>query len=169
MSLLATNRLVLREVTPDDAAFILELINQPSFHRFIGDRGVRTLEAARQYIIDRMLSSYQTYGFGMYAVLLKDSSVPMGVCGLVKRDALDDVDIGFAFLPQYEGHGYAYESASAVLGYARTTLRIQRVCAITALDNVRSMKLLEKLGLTFRKLMQLPGESSQVRFFLSEG
>src|SRR5690349_10812658 len=115
MNILETQRLTLREFELDDAAFLLTLLNSPGWLKYIGDRNVRSIEDAEKYINDRLMSSYRTFGFGFYVVTAKDSEIPMGMCGLVKRDTLEDVDIGFAFLPEYFGKGYALESASAVL------------------------------------------------------
>jgi len=120
VNVIETNRLTHRKLTLDDAEFILDLLNQPSFIQFIGDRGVRTLEDAREYLSKRLIESYERFGFGLYLTLLKEGQIPIGICGLVKRDSLDDIDIGFAFLPQYWLKGYAFESASAVLTYAKT-------------------------------------------------
>ncbi len=140
MIVLETDRLILRELTADDAAFILELLNDPGWLQYIGDRGVRNLADARQYIINGPMASYQRYGFGLYLVKLKDAETPMGICGLIKRDELEDVDIGFAFLPQFTGKGYALEAASAVMSYGSHELGIERIVAITSLDNHRSVR-----------------------------
>lgn len=112
-----TPRLYLREAHEDDAAFIVTLLNEPGFIRYIGDRKVRTLDDARGYIA-KLREHYQRHGFGLYTVVLKDRETPIGICGLLKRDALESPDIGFAFLSAYEGHGYAYEAASASLRHA---------------------------------------------------
>jgi RimJ/RimL family protein N-acetyltransferase len=149
-----TERLVLREITTDDAAFLLELINTPKFHRYIGDRGVRTVEAARTYLDERYLASYREHGYGLYAVRLKNGT-PIGNCGFVKRDVFEFPDIGFAFLPEYESQGYGSESAKAVLDYGRDVLGFTRVLAITSPDNDASVKLLEKLGFAFQTLYQM--------------
>ncbi len=168
MNIIETERLILRKLTLDDAAFILDLLNQPSFIQFIGDRGVRTLDDARDYILERVIFSYQRFGFGLYLTLLKESEVPIGICGLVKRDALKDADIGFAFLPQYWLKGYAFESASAVLGYARNTLGLKRILGITTPDNKGSIHVLEKIGLEFEKMVKLPGDDVELKLFASE-
>jgi RimJ/RimL family protein N-acetyltransferase len=162
-----TERLVLRRMTVDDAAFILELVNEPSFIRNIGDRGVRTLEDARAYIAKGALTMYERHGFGLYAVELKDASTPIGICGLLKRDTLEDVDVGFAFLPTYWSHGYAYEAAAAVMTHGRDVLGIDRIVAITSPGNEASIKLLKKLGLTLDRTIRLPGEESDTALFRS--
>src|ERR1051325_3355107 len=113
MKVLETDRLILRHLTVEDSEFILELLNDPSWLRFIGNRGVRTLDDARDYILKSFVAMYERLGFGLYLTELKSEGVPVGICGLIKRDSLEDVDIGFAFLPKFRGEGYAYESASA--------------------------------------------------------
>ena len=114
MKILETDRLILRQLSTEDAAFILELVNEPSFIQNIGDRGVRTLEDARAYILRVAISSYEKNGFGLYLVELKDSGQSIGMCGLIKRDGLEDVDIGYAFLPRFWLKGYAVEAAAAI-------------------------------------------------------
>lgn len=158
MNIVETERLVLREVSAEDADFVLDLLNQPSFKKFIGDRGVRTLEQAREYIENRFTNSYRDNGFGLYLVKLKADETPIGVCGFVKRDTLPDPDIGFSLLPQYEKNGYGYESAAAVMQYGRETLRFPRVLAITTIDNDSSGKLLEKVGFSFDREIEIGGE-----------
>src|SRR5687768_12396838 len=135
MTLLETDRLILRELTLDDAPFILTLLNDPSFIRYINDKNVRNLEDARQYMLNGPMASYAQNGFGLHLVELKDSAVPIGVCGLLKREELPDPDIGFAFLPDYWGKGFALESASAVMNDARERLGLKRVLAIVSHDN----------------------------------
>ena len=165
MTILETERLTLRKITVDDAPFMLDLLNQPSFIQFIGDRGVRTLDDARNIITKRYIDAYERLGFGIYLTLLKEGQVPIGICGLVKRDGLDDVDVGYAFLPQYWSKGYASESVSAVLGYARNTLGIRRVLGITTPDNIGSIRVLEKAGLKFERMVKLPGENMELKLF----
>jgi RimJ/RimL family protein N-acetyltransferase len=168
MNLIETDRLILRELSTDDAEFILDLLNQPSFIRHIGDRGVRTLEDANQYILKGAVASYKRYGFGLYLTLLKDSGVPIGICGLVKRDSLKDADIGFAFLPQYWSKGYAFESASAVLAYARNVLGLKRILGITSPDNQGSIRVLEKIGLKFEQMVKLSEDDVELKLFESD-
>jgi len=159
VKILETERLLLREVEPDDAGFVLDLLNQPSFKKYIGDRGVRTVEQAREYIATRFTKSYEETGFGLYLVELRTDATPIGVCGLVKRNELDDPDIGFALLPQFEKRGYAFEAADAVMRYGRETLGLLRVLAITTLDNESSGRLLEKIGLLFKHEIVLRDET----------
>lgn len=146
-----TERLIIGKFSVDDAAFVLELLNTPAWLEFIGDRHVRTLDDAKQYILTGPLTSYERFGFGPYVVKLTDNGLPIGICGLYKRDELPDIDIGFSFLPAYAGKGYGYEAASAVLAYAATTLRLMRITGITKPTNQNSIRLLEKLGLRFEK------------------
>jgi RimJ/RimL family protein N-acetyltransferase len=142
-------------------------LNDPEWLRFIGDRGVRTLEGAREYILKSLVALYERFGFGLYLVELKAGGAPAGVCGLIKRDSLEDVDIGFAFLPQYRGQGYAYESAAAVMAYGKEKLGFKRIVAITSPDNDDSARLLEKLGFKFERVITLTDGGEEVRLFAS--
>ena len=169
MPLIETERLILRKLSTGDDAFMLDLLNQPSFIQNIGDRGVRTLEEARQYILSRVISSYERFGFGMYLILLKKGEIPIGICGLVKRDVFEDADIGYAFLPQYWSQGYAVESASAVLAYARNTLGLKRILGITAPNNQGSIYVLKKIGLEFEKMVKLSKDDVELKLFSSDG
>jgi RimJ/RimL family protein N-acetyltransferase len=145
MALLQTERLELREFAVDDAPLVLELVNDPLWIRFIGDRNVRSLDAARDYIA-KLRRSYEENGFGLYLVERRSDREPLGMCGLVKRDTLPAPDIGFAFLERHRGEGYALEAARATLDYARAQLGLARVLAIATADNERSGNLLMKLG-----------------------
>ncbi len=162
---LITDRLVLRELTIEDAAFILRLLNEPSFIHFIGDKGVRDIEGARQYILNGPMASYEQHGFGLYLVKLKTDQVSLGICGLLKRDSLPDVDIGFAFLPEFWNKGYGFESASAVMHYGKDVLKLTRIVAITNKDNEASAKLLEKLGMQFDRMIKLSNDQDETRLF----
>lgn len=155
--LLETERLVLREAGPNDAAFMLELMNERNYIDNIGDRGVRTLEAAGTYIESKYTANYQTLGYGLYVVERKSDAVPLGICGFVKREVLDNPDIGFAFLERFHYQGYGYESGAATLEYGKTTLKFPRVFGVTKNTNRASIRLLEKLGLTYDKDILLPG------------
>ncbi|MBK9214013.1 MAG: GNAT family N-acetyltransferase [Chloracidobacterium sp.] len=157
-----TERLIIREMTTDDAAFVLALINTPKFHRYIADRGVRTVEEAKPYIEERFLANYRQHGYSMYAVCLKDGT-PIGNCGFVRRDTLPGPDIGFAFLPEYERQGYGFESSQALLRYGREGLGFTEVFAITSLDNDASVRLLEKLGFCFREI--IASDDEQLKLF----
>jgi RimJ/RimL family protein N-acetyltransferase len=159
----------LRHLDEDtDAEFILRLVNEPPFVRYIGDKGVRTPADARRYITDGPQKSYEANGYGLYKVELKNGATPIGMCGLVKRDTLPDADIGFAFLERYWAEGYAYESAAAVMRYAREELGIKRLLAITTPDNVASGKLLNKIGLRFDRLIKLTPDASEVKLFTTD-
>ncbi|HMS43647.1 MAG TPA: GNAT family N-acetyltransferase [Pyrinomonadaceae bacterium] len=171
MKILETDRLILREIVESDGEFILDLLNQPSFIKYIGDRNVRTVDEARDFIENRYRASYAEHGFGLYTVELKtetrtlvsmsnvsentladarvsalEKPIPIGICGFVKRETLPDADIGFAFLPQFEKQGFAFESANAMMIYGRDVLGLKKVLAITTKDNESSGKLLAKLG-----------------------
>jgi RimJ/RimL family protein N-acetyltransferase len=165
MKVVETERLILREFSTHQAAFILALFNSPTWLQFIGDRSVRTIEEASRYIADNFVLSYQKYGFGFYMVELKEGHIPVGLCGLVKRDHLADVDIGFAFLPAYTGRGYAREAASACLDYAKNQLDMKRVVAATTPDNAQSLNLLTKLGLQFERMVPWPGSQEELMLF----
>lgn len=163
--ILETERLTLRQASLDDAHFILRLLNEPSFLRFIGDRGVRTVDDAERYIAERLIESYVVNGFGLWIVERKESPGPIGLCGLVKRTALPDADIGFAFLPEFWSAGYAFESARAVREYALGTLGLPRLLAIVNEDNAPSIRLLEKLGLRFVRMIELSSDAPPVQLF----
>ncbi|MCJ7434388.1 MAG: GNAT family N-acetyltransferase [Anaerolineales bacterium] len=165
MNVLETDRLVLRRLSIDDAEFILNLLNQPSFLQFIGDRDVRTLDDARSYILKGPVASYKRFGFGLYLTALKESGVPIGICGLVKRESLENVDIGFAFLPQFWSKGYAFESASAVMEYGKNALGLKRIVGVTSVDNHASIRVLEKLGLKFAKMVRLSADDRELKLF----
>jgi RimJ/RimL family protein N-acetyltransferase len=168
MKILETNRLILRQLSTEDAAFILELVNEPSFIQNIGDRGVRTLEDARAYILRVAISSYEKNGFGLYLVELKDSGQSIGMCGLIKRDGLEDVDIGYAFLPRFWLKGYAVEAAAAVKDYARDMLGLKRLVAITDPANQGSIRVLEKIGLKYEKMVRLSADDIELKLFAAE-
>jgi len=165
MNVLETERLILRRLSEGDAAFILQLVNEPSWLRFIGDRGVKTLEDARSYILKGPTEMYRRFGFGLYLTALKSDGTPTGLCGLLKRDSLKDVDIGFAFLPAFWGKGYAYEAAAAVLAHGKRDFGLQRIVAITSPDNDASMKLLGKLGFAFEQQLRLTEDAPEVKLF----
>ena len=162
MVVLETERLVLRWVTIDDAPFILELLNEPSFLEFIGDKGVRNLDDARNYILTGPVASYQRFGFGLYLVVLKPDATPIGMCGLLKRDTLPDVDVGYAFRPDFWSRGFAFEAAAAVLAHGREAFGLARIVAITSPDNAASKALLLKLGLRFEAALVLADKDTHL-------
>jgi RimJ/RimL family protein N-acetyltransferase len=165
MTVLETERLCLRPFTIDDAQFILTLLNEPSFLRYIGDKQVRNLEDARQYILNGPVASYERNGFGLCLAELRESHTPIGMCGLIKREELPDPDIGFALLPDFVNKGLAFEAAAAVLQDARERLRLQRILAITTPDNEASIKLLQRLGFRFEGLIKLSADREHVKLF----
>ena len=165
MKILETERAILRQVTKDDDEFVLDLLNQPSFIKYIGDRNVRTINQARDYIESRFTASYKKFGFGLWSVELKETDTTVGICGFVKRDSLPEADIGFAFLPQYEKKGYAFESASVALRYGESSLNFKHILAVTSQDNESSGKLLGKLDFKFERLIVLPDVNEEVKLF----
>jgi [ribosomal protein S5]-alanine N-acetyltransferase len=171
VSVIQTARVSLRELDLGDAEFILELLNEPSFIRNICDKGVRTLAEARDYILQGPMDSYARNGFGLYAACLRHAldrtpaGTPIGICGLVKREGLNDPDVGFAFLSQYWSKGYAVESAAAVLAHAREALNLRRIVAITSPDNAQSIAVLEKIGLKFERTIRLVDHSPELKLF----
>ena len=165
MQILQTARLTLRRFTADDAEFIHALLNEPSFLRFIGDRGVRTVEDAARYIADGPVASYAQHGFGLYLVCLTQDGTAIGMCGLLKRDSLVDVDLGFAFLPAHGGNGYARESARAVIGLAREEFALSRIVAIVSPDNAASIAVLEALDFRFERVHRLALDREEVRVY----
>ncbi len=169
MNVIETERLSLREMSEADAAFVLELLNDPGFIRFIADRGVRTPEAAARYIDERFAESYRQHGFGLWLVLTKDEGVPAGICGLLKRGTpVPGVEVGYAFLPAFRGKGYAFEAASAALRHARDVLGQPRLYAVVNPDNDGSIRVLEKLGMRFERIVRLAGEESDINLFATD-
>ncbi len=165
MTVTQTERLLLRWLDVRDSAFIFELVNEPSWLRHIGDKGVKTLQDAQRYIENGPIEMYQRLGFGLYAVELKENGAPIGICGLIKRDALVDVDLGFAFLPRFWTKGYALESASAVMSYGRSALGLSRIVAIVSQDNHRSARLLEKLGFRLESSVSLQPDGDELKLY----
>lgn len=158
MILIETERLRLVEFTPGDAEFVLRLLNEPSFLRYIGDRGVRRLDDARRYIMDGPVAGYARDGHGLLRVVRRSDGESVGMCGVLKRDALPDPDIGFSFLPEYWSLGYAHEAAEAAIRHARDTVGLGRIVAITTKDNAPSMRLLGKLGFRLDGLVTIGAE-----------
>lgn len=165
MIIAQTDRLFIQKLSPDDAVFILKLLNTAAWLKFIGDRNVRSEEDAKNFIINGPMKSYQDTGFGFYKTVLKEDNTIIGICGLVKRSTLEHPDVGFAFLEDYEGKGYAYESASAVLELAKNIFGIKTIAAITTTNNNRSIALLKKLGLTFQRMVRLPNDQVELMLF----
>lgn len=165
MNVLETARLYLRQFSTEDAEFILTLLNEPSFIQNIGDRGVRTLEDARAYLLNGPIASYAKNGFGLYLVASKETNESMGMCGLIKRAGLDDVDIGYAFLPKFWSRGYAVEAALAVKNCAKDVVGLKRLVAITDPANESSIRVLKKIGLTFEKMVRLSEDDIELKLF----
>lgn len=168
VKVMETDRLILRKLSTDDAPFILKLVNEPTWLRFIGDKGVRTLEDAQNYILNGPMDMYARLGFGLYLVERKDGNIPIGMCGLIKRDSLDHVDIGFAFLSSFQSQGYGFEAAYATMEYGLHQLNLKRILAITSKDNHVSSKLLEKIGMKFDRFVVLPPDSEELKLFTTE-
>jgi RimJ/RimL family protein N-acetyltransferase len=165
---LETERLRLRPLSTDDAAFIVELLNDPGWLQFIGDRGVRNTDDARDYIRSRPQAMYERHGVGLLLVESKADGAALGLCGLLRRDEVGEVDIGFAFLPSCRKLGYAREAATATLEFGRRELGLRRIVAYTSLDNERSIRLLEKLGFRYERTTRLPGETEDLKLFAIE-
>jgi [ribosomal protein S5]-alanine N-acetyltransferase len=164
MTPLETPRLTMRHLSLEDADFILALLNSPGWLRFIGDRGVHDLAAARGYI-ERVQAAYARHGHGLYLVARLEGE-KIGLCGPIRRDGLEDADIGFALLPEHVGHGYVLEAARRVLEHVRTDLRLPRITGITTPDNARSIRVLETLGLRFQGTTRLPGDDTELNLYL---
>lgn len=163
-----TARLVVRWFDPHDAGFVLTLVNEPSWIRFIGDRGIRDAKAALDYLERGPIDSYRKRGFGLNCVALRSTGEPIGMCGLIRRETLADVDLGFAFLPEHWGRGYAHEAAAAVLDHGRRVLDIGRVVAILTLDNERSAKLLRRLGFLCEGTIRLPPDGEELLHYATQ-
>jgi ribosomal-protein-alanine N-acetyltransferase len=168
MNVIETARLRLRRLTEADAAFILELLTDPDFLAQIGDRGVHNLEDARRYAIEGPGASYARYGFGLYVMELKQSASAIGLCGLLRRDSHPDVEIGFALLPQARGRGFALEAAAATVSWGLETLGLSRIVAITAPANVDSIRILERIGLRFERMVRYSADGQESRLFVLE-
>ncbi|MGH9383507.1 MAG: GNAT family N-acetyltransferase [Vicinamibacterales bacterium] len=162
---LETDRLQLRRLSIDDADFLLSVFNDPAFLRFVADRQIRSVDQARAFIENGPLESYRRFGFGHYLSALKPDGTPIGICGFVKRDALEDVDIGFSLLPEFRAREYAVEAASAVMGYGIDTLGFRRIVAIASPDNASSIRLLGKLRMTFERMVKPKDDSEDLSLF----
>ena len=167
MQIAQTGRLRIRWFQPGDARFIVELVNEPSWIRYIGNRGVKTLEDAAGYLREGPMKAYERLGFGLYLVELKQTGESIGMCGLIKREALQDVDLGFAFLPKFWHRGYAFEAAAAVMSYAKDVVKLSRIVAILSKDNDRSLHLLGKLGFRFERTIRLQPDDEEIELHAS--
>ena len=165
---LKSERLILSEFTKNDASFFYQLVNEPAWKQYIGDKNVHTILDAEKYLENNIIPSYKKFGFGFYVVMLKEDNTSIGMCGLIKRDWMDYVEIGFAFLAQYRGKGYAIESSIATKKYAKEKLAISQIAAITDIDNEKSGNLLNRLGLEFDRLISYPGENKKCKLYLEK-
>jgi ribosomal-protein-alanine N-acetyltransferase len=168
LKILETERLILRQLTTDDAEFILGLLNEPSFIRNIGDRNVRTIDDACAYIMNGPVTSYAKNGFGLYLVQLRETGESIGMCGLIKRDILEDVDIGYALLPRYWSKGYAVEAARATMAYGKDVIGLKRLVGIVDPTNEGSIRVLEKIGLRYEKMVRLSEDDIDLKLFGAE-
>jgi RimJ/RimL family protein N-acetyltransferase len=168
MTTLRTRRLVLGELSFDDAEFIIELLNDESFVRFIGDKGVRTVADAHEYLRSGPMDSYRRHGFGLFLVRRVSDGERVGICGLLQRSGLDHPDVGFALLPDFRCHGYGYEAAAAVLDHARSGLGLRCIFGITDPDNSVSIRLLEKAGFGFERRMRLSADAAEISLYSKE-
>lgn len=162
---LETPRLVLRRFELDDAPFVVALLNEPSFIENIGDRGVRSIEDAHRYLRDGPMAMYERYGFGLWRTSRKSDGTPMGMCGLLKRDSLPDVDVGYAYLPAYWGAGFAFEAASAALRHGARQFGLRRVIGVASQGNAASIRVLEKLGMRFEQMYAMRPCEPEVRLY----
>ena len=165
MTVLETERQILRQLTQDDAEFIFELLNEPSWIQNIGDRNIRTLDDARAYIVKGPGASYAKNGFGLYLIVLKETNESIGMCGLIRREGLEDIDIGYALLPRYWSKGYAVEAAQAVKEYAKDVVGLKRIVAIVDPANQGSIRVLEKIGLRYEKMIRLSADDIDLKLF----
>ena len=163
--MLETSRLSLRKITLEDVGLMLAVWNDPAFIRYVGDRGIRTTDDAREAMESGALALYERYGYGPYRVALKDSDTPIGICGLFRRDGLETPDLGYSTLPEFCGRGYAFEAAVAVINYARAQLSIDCLIAIISPENAASIGLIRKLGFEFERMHTMPGDDHEVRIY----
>lgn len=150
------------------ASFILELLNEPDYIKFIGDKNVKSIDDAKKHISEKYLAYYQKQDIAFYLVSLKSDKTPIGICGLADREGLDCIDIGYAFLLKYRGKGYAFEATKTMLYFAQNNLKLNPIAAITTMDNVKSSSLLERLGMEFIKEIFIPNDSEKLRLFMTK-
>lgn len=166
MTLCTTARLALREFDADDAPFLLRLLNDPTFIAHIADKNIRTVDGAREYWETMLHPSYALHGFGLWAVVRTDTGDAIGMCGLVKRDWLEDVDLGYALLAESAGRGYGREAARATLDIATTRFGLTRLAAIVSADNARSIRLLEDLGFAYARPVRTPTDEAEIPMYV---
>ena len=162
---LVTTRLVLRRLELDDAAFLVQLLNERSFLENIGDRGVRNVQDAHRYLREGPMAMYAKYGFGLWHVSLQSDGTAIGMCGLLRRDTLPDADIGYAYLPEHWGKGYALEAADATLRHAAEKFGLRRVIAVVSQGNAGSIRVLEKIGMRFERMHSMDPGEADVRLY----
>jgi len=160
-----TKRIRLDRASTTDAPFFFQLMNSPGWLQFIGDRGIISEELAANYIKKNIIKSYEDHGFGLYKMSLNENEIPIGICGFLKRDYLDYADIGFAILPEYEGKGYVFEVAKKLMQYGLNTLELNPILAITSSDNVRSQRLLLKIGFKETGTITPPKDNQELLLF----
>jgi len=165
MIIAETERLLISKYTISDAPFFLQLTNSPNCLKYIGDKNLKTVADAVVYLQDKTIKSYTDFEFGFYKLTLKENNKPIGTCGLAKREKLDDADIGFAFLPEYERKGFGFEASVEIMKLAKSKFNLKKIVAITNPDNQNSIKLLEKLGLTFEKKVNPFDEEKELLLF----
>jgi [ribosomal protein S5]-alanine N-acetyltransferase len=165
MTFIDTDRLSIRYMTVEDFRFIYRLLNEPTWIKYIGDKGIKTEDDAKNYIQTGPLQMYKDYGFGLYLVTLKETAVPIGLCGLIKRPSLENIDLGYAFLPEHTGKGYAFEATKAVMDYGKEQLSIEKLIAITTIDNIKSEKVLLKLGFSYDSLIKGTNDLEELKLF----
>jgi RimJ/RimL family protein N-acetyltransferase len=163
-----TERLLIRPMSLEDAEFILDLYNRPKFIQYIGDRNIKTVADAENYIKNKFLPQLEKLGYGNYLVLTKEGNHKIGGVGIFEREGLDVVDIGFSLLDEFEGKGYAYEAALKVKSIGMDDFGLKKISAITVKDNYSSQKLIEKLGLKFQKYVTIPGDDEELMYYETE-
>ena len=168
MILAETNRLVISKISLDDAPFFMKLVNTPNWLKYIGDRNLKTIQDTETYLTNGILKSYKELGFGFYKLQTKVDNTSIGICGLVKREQLEDVDFGFAFLPEFEGQGYGYEASTAIIDKAVEIFNIKKLLAITLPINSNSIKLLSKLGFIYEKRVKPFEDDEELLLFAKQ-
>lgn len=166
MTLIHTDRLAIRKLEYEDSGFIIRLLNDPAWLKNIGDKQVHSLADARQFLESSIFPMYENYGFGLLLVELKETSVPIGICGLIKRETLEHVDLGFAFLAKYRGQGFALECASATIDNGRAVHGLKKLAAIVLQTNVPCIKLLQKAGFRFKKKVRFKPREAELLLFV---
>ncbi len=162
---LETDRLFLKPMSIDEADFILELYNSPNFIRFIGDRNIKSIQDAEQYILSKFLPQFERLGYGNFLIQLKSTGQKIGGVGIFEREGLEVQDIGFSFLPEFEGKGYGFEASKKLLEMSFSAFGLKKISAITSQENRASRKLIKKLGFTYRSTVQLLGDKEELRYY----